>query len=397
MKDLAGRLNSFVRDLPPSGIREFFDLVIGMDDVISLGVGEPDFSTPWDICDAAIAGMREGITSYTSNAGLMELREAISCDMCERYGVQYSAEKEILTTVGVSEGLDLVMRAVLDPGDEVIVPEPTYVSYMPSVELAGGKAVGVQTREEDEFKLTAEALEACITPCTKALLVGYPNNPTGATMSREELLPIAEVCVKHDLIVFSDEIYSHLTYEGEHACIASLPGMYERTVVFNGFSKAYAMTGWRLGYACGPVPIVDAMNRIHAYTALCAPVSAQLGAIEALRHGEADMRRMVAEYDQRRRLFVQGLNDIGLSCFVPKGAFYTFPKVSQFGLSSKEFSRRLLFEEKVAAVPGTAFGACGEGHIRCTYATSMENLKLALERMAAFVGRLHKERGAETA
>lgn len=396
MSECPSRLSRLGRELPPSGIREFFDLVIGMDDVISLGVGEPDFATPWHICDAAIAAMREGITSYTSNAGLLDLRRAISLDLQARYGVEYDPETQVVATVGVSEGLDLVMRAVLDPGDEVVVPEPTYVSYKPTVELAGGVAVSVPTDEEHEFKLLPSALERCITPRTKAILMGYPNNPTGATMSRAELEPIAEVCARRGLLVFSDEIYAHLTYEGEHTCFASLPGMAERTVVFNGFSKAYAMTGWRLGYACGPEEIIEAMNRIHAYVALCAPVSAQMGALEALNHGEVEMRRMIAEYDQRRRLFVKGLNDIGLPCFMPRGAFYAFPRVGHLGLSSKEFSRQLLFEHNVAAVPGDAFGPCGEGYLRCTYATSMENLKIALERMGTFVEGLKSgQRGCE--
>ena len=395
MSERNSPLSAMVRDLAPSGIREFFDLVIGMEDVISLGVGEPDFATPWHICDAAIAAMREGLTSYTSNAGLLELRRAIAADLRTRYGVEYRPETEVLTTVGVSEGLDLAMRAILDAGDEVIVPEPTYVSYKPAVEMAGGRAVGVRTAEEHEFKLLPEQLEACITPKTRALLIGYPNNPTGATMSRGELEPIAAVCERHGLLVFSDEIYAHLTYEGEHTCFASLPGMAERTVVFNGFSKAYAMTGWRLGYACGPAEIIDAMNRIHAYVALCAPISAQMGAVEALAHGEVEMRRMVGEYDQRRRLFVKGLNDLGLPCFMPRGAFYAFPRVSHLGLSSKEFSRRLLFEHKVAAVPGDAFGPCGEGYLRCTYATSMDNLKAALERLALFVASLKAEGGGK--
>lgn len=377
-----------IRQLPPSGIREFFDLVIGMPDVISLGVGEPDFATPWHICDAAIAAMRRGFTSYTSNAGLLELRQAIARDLQKRYGVEYNPEREILVTVGVSEALDLAMRTVLDPGDEVIVPEPAYVSYVPTVELAGGVARPVPTREEDEFKLRPEALEAALTPRTVGLLIGYPNNPTGATMSRQELQAIADVCARHNLLVFSDEIYAHLTYEGEHCCFASLPGMAGRTLLFNGFSKAYAMTGWRLGYACGPAEIIEAMNRIHAYTALCAPIMAQIGALEALRNGENEMRRMIEEYDQRRRLFVSGLNSIGLPCFMPKGAFYAFPRIAQYGLSAKDFARALLFEQKVAAVPGTAFGACGEGYLRCTYATSLDNLKRALERMAVFVDKL---------
>lgn len=398
MSDCNIPLSRLGRELPPSGIREFFDLVIGMDDVISLGVGEPDFPTPWHICDSAIAAMREGMTSYTSNAGLLDLRQAISRDMQCRYGVEYNPDTEIVTTVGVSEGLDLAMRVLLDPGDEVVVPEPTYVSYKPTVELAGGVAIGVPTDEEHEFKLLPEVLEACITPRTKAILMGYPNNPTGATMSRAELQPIADVCAKHGLIVLSDEIYAHLTYEGEHTCFASLPGMADRTVIFNGFSKAYAMTGWRLGYACGPSEIIEAMNRIHAYVALCAPVFAQVGAIEALSNGEVEMRRMIAEYDQRRRLFVKGLNDIGLPCFMPRGAFYAFPRISHLGLTSREFSRRLLFEHNVAAVPGDAFGPCGEGYLRCTYATSMDNLKIALERMEQFVNGLKTgQRGCETA
>jgi aminotransferase len=388
------RLSNLAENLPPSGIREFFDLVIGMDDVISLGVGEPDFPTPWHICDAAIAAMRNGLTSYTSNAGLLELRTAIAQDMLSRWGVEYDPISEILTTVGVSEGLDLAMRATLDAGDEVIVPEPCYVSYKPAVIMAGGTPITVRTHEADQFRLLPDALEAAITPRTRAVLLGYPSNPTGATMSRDDLLPLAEICVKHNLIVFSDEIYALLTYEGQHTCLASLPGMWERTVVFNGFSKAYAMTGWRLGYACGPQDIIEAMNRLHAYTALCAPIGAQVGALEALRHGEREMRQMVAEYDQRRRVLVQGLNDLGLPCFMPKGAFYVFPRVAHLGISSKEFSRRLLFEHKVAAVPGDAFGSSGEGYLRCTYATSMANLKTALERLGEFVSRLPSESGA---
>ena len=385
MTDRSLPLSQKAIGLAPSGIRKFFDLVIGMDDVISLGVGEPDFATPWHICDAAVAALRRGVTSYTSNAGLMDLREAIVEDLQRRYGVGYDPEKQVLVTIGVSEALDLAMRATLNPGDEVIVPEPSYVSYMPTVELAGGVAVGVPTVEANDFKLRPEDLEAAITPRTVGLLIGYPNNPTGTTMSREEFAPIAEICTRHNLLVFSDEIYAHLTYEGEHACFAALPGMAERTVLFNGFSKAYAMTGWRLGYACGPAEIIGAMNRIHAYTALCAPVGAQMAALEALRHGEAEMRRMIEEYDQRRRLFVKGLNDIGLPCFMPRGAFYTFPRIAHLGLTAKEFSERLLFEHKVAAVPGTAFGQSGEGYLRCTYATSAEQLKTALDRMDQLV------------
>jgi aminotransferase len=385
------RLSAMARDLPPSGIREFFDLVMGMDDVISLGVGEPDFATPWHICDAAIASLRRGMTSYTSNLGLMDLRQAIARDMQCRWGVTYDAGDQIIVTVGVSEALDVAMRALLNPGDEVIVPEPCFVSYKPSVLMAGGVAVTINTREADEFRLLPEDLEAAITPRTKALLIGYPSNPTGATMTRADLQAIAEVCRRHDLLVLSDEIYALLTYEGEHTCFSALPEMYERTLVFNGFSKAYAMTGWRLGYACGPADLIEAMNRLHAYTIMCAPVSAQVAAMEALRNGENEMRQMIAEYDQRRRLLVKGLNDLGLPCFMPKGAFYAFPNISHLGLPSKEFSRRLLYEQKVAAVPGTAFGECGEGHLRCTYATSTENLKVALLRLGAFIQDLQSE------
>lgn len=374
-----------VQDLPPSGIRDFFDLVIGMQDVISLGVGEPDFPTPWHICDAAIAALREGMTSYTSNRGLLELRQAISRDLEQRYGVQYNPETQVVATVGVSAGLDLAMRAFVNPGDEVLVVEPCYVSYKPSIYLAGGTPVAVCTSEEHDFKLLPETLEAAITPRTRGLLIGYPNNPTGATMSRSELAGIAEVCRQRGIFVFSDEIYAHLTYEGEHTCFASLPGMADQCLVLNGFSKAYAMTGWRLGYACGPAEMIEAMNRIHAYVALCAPIGAQVGALEALQHGEREMQRMVEQYDQRRRLFVKGLNDLGLPCFIPRGAFYAFPRVGHLGLSSRDFSHRLLFEQKVAAVPGDAFGDCGVGYLRCTYATSLDNLKIALERLAAFV------------
>jgi aminotransferase len=390
------RCSRLVSTLPPSGIREFFDLVVGMEDVISLGVGEPDFATPWHVCDAAIAAMRRGFTSYTSNLGLIELREAIAADMQHRWGVTYDPGSEVIVTVGVSEALDVAMRALLNPGDEVIVPEPCFVAYQAAVLMAGGVPVPVATREADEFRLQPENLEAAITPRTRALLIGYPSNPTGATMSREQLLPIAELCERHNLLVLSDEIYALLTYEGQHCCLATLPGLRERTVVFNGFSKAYAMTGWRLGYACGPPDLIEALNRLHTYTIMCAPVGAQVAGLEALRSGDADMRRMVGEYDQRRRLFVKGLNDLGLPCFMPKGAFYAFPRVGHLGLSAREFSQRLLFEHQVAAVPGTAFGACGEGYLRCTYATSMDHLKTALERLSLLVESLRQEGAAAT-
>jgi aminotransferase len=388
---VARPVNEMVSAMPPSGIREFFDLVQGMDDVISLGVGEPDFATPWRICDAAVQGLRQGVTSYTSNSGLLELREAIAEDVCRRYGVAYDPATEIIVTAGVSEGLDVAMRVLLEPGDAVIVPEPCYVSYGATVELAGGRVLPLVTREEDDFRLLPEALEESAGSGAKALLMGYPNNPTGAAMTREDLLRVAEVAERHSLFVLSDEIYAHLTYDGEHTCFASLPGMRERTLLLNGFSKAYAMTGWRLGYACGPAELIEGMVKVHGYTALCSSVVAQLGAIVALRECEREMREMVRAYDERRRVFVKGLNDIGLRCFQPRGAFYAFPSIHSTGLSSREFSRRLLFEKRVAAVPGGAFGACGEGYLRCTYATGMDQLKEALARMAELLEELGRD------
>ncbi len=375
-------------DLPPSGIREFFDLVSGREDVISLGVGEPDFSTPWKICDEAIDGLRRGYTSYTSNWGMSELREALAADLHHRHGLTYDPADQILATNGVSEGLDLAMRALLDPGDEVIVPEPCFVAYKPAVLLAGGRPVVVETRVEDSFKLRPEAVEAAITPRTRALMISYPNNPTGAVMSREELLPLAELAEKHDLVVISDEIYAYLTYVGTHTGFASLPGMQERTILLDGFSKAYAMTGWRLGYAAGPAHLLESMMRIHSYTAMSAPTMAQIGAIEALRHGSQDVQYMVGHYNQRRRLLLAGYKRLDLPCFEPGGAFYTFPSIAHTGLTSAEFSSRLLFEENVAAVPGTAFGACGEGYLRCTYATHLDLLKEALVRIGHLLERL---------
>ena len=381
-------VSQLVDSMPASGIREFFDIVASRDDVISLGVGEPDFPTPWKICDAVVGGLRRGMTSYTSNYGMLELREAIAEDISTRYGIDYDPGSQILITSGVSEGLDLVMRAMLDPGDQVIVPEPCYVSYQPCVVLAGGEPVTVATQADDQFKLRPEAVREVVTDRTTALLISYPNNPTGAVMSRDELGEIAEVTAEHDLVVISDEIYSHLTYDGVHTCFASLPGMKERTVVLNGFSKAYAMTGWRVGYACGPPEIIEAMTRIHSYTALCASAIAQIGAIAALRSCEAEMKQMIAQYDQRRRLFVAGLNEIGLPCGEPKGAFYTFPCIEHTGLTSEQFARALLFEEAVAAVPGTAFGESGQGYLRCTYATDLEQLQEALARIERFLKKL---------
>ncbi len=383
-------VSQLVESMPASGIREFFDIVAGRDDVISLGVGEPDFPTPWKICDAVLGGLRQGRTSYTSNYGMLELREAIAEDISTRYGVDYDPGSQILITSGVSEAMDLVMRAMLDPGDQVIVPEPCYVSYRPCVVFAGGKPVTVATQADDQFKLRPEAVREAVTDRTTALLISYPNNPTGAVMSREELGEIAEVAAERDLVVISDEIYGHLTYDGAHTCFASLPGMKERTVVLNGFSKAYAMTGWRVGYACGPPEIVEAMTRVHSYTALCASAVAQIGAIAALRSCEAEMKQMIAQYNQRRRLFVAGLNEIGLACGEPKGAFYTFPSIEHTGLTSEQFARALLFEEAVAAVPGNAFGESGQGYLRCTYATGVEQLKEALVRIERFLKKLAK-------
>ena len=373
------------REMPRSGIREFFDIVGEMEDVISLGVGEPDFATPWHVCDHVVYTLREGQTSYTSNYGNLDLRREIAALVARDWGIEYDPQTEILVTNGVSEGLDLAMRAILDPGDEVIVPEPSYVSYRPCVELAYGRSVPVVCSPEDGFRLQAEDVEAAVTDRTKALLIAFPNNPTGATMPRHGLAALAEIAHRHDLIVVSDEIYARLTYEGTHTCFSTLPNMRERTILLNGFSKAYAMTGWRLGYACAPGDLLEAMMKIHQYTALCASRISQSAAVEALQNGERHVREMVRAYDQRRRVFVKGLNDIGLTCPKPKGAFYAFPSIERTGMSSMEFARELLFEQQVAAVPGSAFGPSGEGHIRCTYASSMENLKEAVARMGRFL------------
>lgn len=383
------RLRPEVEHMPPSGIREFFDLTLGMEGVVTLGVGEPDFATPWKICDAVVDSLRRGQTSYTSNYGLMELREAIAEDLGMRWGVDYDPAAELIVTMGVSEAMDVAMRALLSPGDEVVVPEPCYVSYKACVSMAGGKPVVVPCTVEHDFRPQVSDLEAAITPRTRGLIIGYPNNPTGTVMSREDLLQIARLAEKHDLFVVSDEIYAHLTYDGEHTCFASLPGMRERTILMNGFSKAYAMTGWRIGFTAAPSDLIEGMVRIHAYTALSAPISGQIGAIEALQHCEREMHEMVRDYDQRRRVFIKGLNDIGLPCFEARGAFYAFPSIAHTGLTSKQFSKALLYDEKVAAVPGTAFGDCGEGYLRCTYAQSMDNLKEALVRMERFLGKLN--------
>ncbi len=375
-----------VRAIPRSGIRDFFEIVQNMQGVISLGIGEPDFVTPWHIREAAIYALERGKTGYTSNLGLMKLREAIAAYLAEDYTLEYEPSTEILVTVGVSEALDLALRAVLNPGDEVLYHEPCYVSYSPSIALAHGHAVALHTREADEFKLRPEALRAAITPRSKVLLLNFPTNPTGGVMTAAELEEIAKVCREHNLLVITDEIYSELSYAEPHASIASLPGMRERTIFLHGFSKAFAMTGFRIGYACAPAPLIDAMMRIHQYGILCAPIVSQEAALEALRHGKQGMIAMREQYRLRRNFLVHGLRQLGLSCFEPRGAFYLFPNISATGKSSHEFAMGLLKHEKVAVVPGTAFGPSGEGCVRCSYATGMEQLEIAVERIGRFVG-----------
>jgi len=387
MSSKRSRVAEVVQNIPPSGIRRFFDIVSQMEDVISLGVGEPDFVTPWRIREAAIYSLERGYTQYTSNWGLLELREEIAKLLGRRYGVEYRPEGEVLVTVGVSEGLDLALRAILNPGDEVLIPEPCYVSYRPCTAFAGGVPVPIGSDASTGFRVRVEALEAAITPRTRAILLNFPNNPTGATLRRADLEKIAALAERHDLIVLSDEIYAELTYDGAHTCFASLPGMQNRTILFNGFSKAYAMTGWRIAYAAGPPDLIGAMTKIHQYTMLCAPITAQKAALEACRGGDQEMEAMVAEYEQRRRFFVKGLNEIGLETLMPEGAFYVFPSIRSTGLSCEEFAERLLMEERVAVVPGTAFGDGGEGHVRCSYASSIENIREAVVRMERFVAR----------
>ena len=383
-------INQRVANVPPSGIRKFFDIVRQMPDAISLGVGEPDFVTPWAIRDAAIQSIEEGRTQYTSNWGLESLREKIAAYLRMRYHVTYSPQDEVLVTVGASEGIDLALRALVCPGDEVLIPEPSYVSYAPCVTFAGGTAVPVITRAEDEFALTPDALRAALTPRTKALILPYPNNPTGGVMTRAQLQELARVLDDTGVIVISDEIYSELVYGGhEHTAFASIEGMRERTITLNGFSKAFAMTGWRVGYACAPRELLSPMFKIHQFTMLCASIQGQVAADRALGRafetGFEDVRTMVRSYDRRRRLMVTALNDMGLTCFEPRGAFYVFPSIASTGLTSEEFCTRLLEEKQVACVPGTAFGASGEGHVRCSYATSIEKLNEALGRIRAFV------------
>ena len=388
-------LSKTIKTIEPSGIRKFFDLVSEMDDAISLGVGEPDFDTPWHIRDEGIYSLEKGRTFYTSNAGLKDLKIEIAKYLERRFDLHYDYNKEIFVTVGGSEAIDLTMRAMLDPGDEVLIPQPSYVSYVPCCVLANGTPVIIELKAENEFRLTAEELEAAITPKTKLLVMPFPNNPTGAVMERADLEAVAEVVKKHDLYVLSDEIYCELTYLENHVSIASLPGMKERTIVVNGFSKSHAMTGWRLGYACGPAPILKQMLKIHQFAIMCAPTTSQYAAIEALRNGDEDVAMMREQYDARRRYLMQRFKEMGLECFEPFGAFYVFPCIKEFGMTSDEFANRLLQTKKVAVVPGTAFGRSGEGFLRISYAYSLEDLKVALERVEEFITELRAEKEAK--
>ncbi|MBR1700466.1 MAG: aminotransferase class I/II-fold pyridoxal phosphate-dependent enzyme [Lachnospiraceae bacterium] len=383
-----------VVELKPSGIRKFFDIVSEMKDAISLGVGEPDFDTPWHIRDEGIYSLEKGRTFYTSNSGLKELRQEICAYMKRKYNVTYDAMSQVLITVGGSEAIDMGLRAMINPGvgEEVLIPQPSYVSYEPCAILAGAKPVIINLKAENEFRLTAEELEAAITDKTKILVLPYPNNPTGAIMEKSDLEAIAEVIIKHDIFVMSDEIYAELTYKEKHVSIASLPGMAERTLVINGFSKAYAMTGWRLGYACGPADIIRQMTKIHQFAIMCAPTTSQYAAVEALKKGDADIEEMRTAYNQRRRYLMNAFKEMGLECFEPYGAFYVFPCIKEFGMTSEEFATRFLQEEKVAVVPGTAFGDCGEGFLRISYAYSLENLKVAIGRLQRFVEKLRSEK-----
>lgn len=383
-------LSQKITTIQPSGIRKFFDIVSEMEDVISLGVGEPDFDTPWHIRDEGIYTLEKGKTFYTSNAGLKELRVEIARYLERRFDLHYDPVHEILVTVGGSEGIDVALRAMLDPGDEVLIPEPCYVSYLPCVVLADGVPVTIELKEENQFRLTKEELLAAITDKTKILVMPFPNNPTGGVMRRADLEAIAEVCIEKDIYVLSDEIYSELTYGEDHVSIGSLPGMRERTLTINGFSKSYAMTGWRLGYICGPQVIIEQMTKIHQFAIMCAPTNSQYAAVEALRHGDSDVAGMREAYNQRRRYLMHAFKEMGLPCFEPFGAFYVFPCIKQFGMSSDEFATRLLEEEHVAVVPGNAFGACGEGFLRISYAYSLENLKIAMGRLGRFVEHLRE-------
>ena len=384
MRDFVARR---IAAVPPSGIRRFFDIAATMEDVISLGIGEPDFVTPKEILEAGVRSLEKGETHYTSNSGILELREAIAENLKRLYGVSYEPRSEVLVTVGVSEALYLALTAILDPGDEVIVPTPCFVAYQPEVVFAGGMPIPLRAAPEDEFQVRAAAVEALLTPRTKALLIGYPNNPTGAVMTRQNLQALATLAERHDLLVISDEIYDRLVYaDHQHVCFASLPGMRERTITLGGFSKDYAMTGWRIGYAASPAPLLAEMRKIHQYTIMSSPTTAQVAAIEALKTGDEHVRSMVAEYDRRRRLIVAGLNELGLPTFEPRGAFYAFPAISATGMNDETFAERLLQEERVAVVPGSAFGADGN-HVRCSYATAYERIEEALERIRRFMRR----------
>ena len=380
-----------VVDIKPSGIRKFFDIVSEMQDAISLGVGEPDFDTPWHIRDEGIYSLEKGRTFYTSNAGLKDLRQEICNTIRRKQGVSYDWQHEVLVTVGGSEAIDIGLRAMCNPGDEVLIPQPSYVSYEPCAILAGATPVIIDLKAENEFRLTAEELEAAITDKTKVLILPFPNNPTGAIMEKSDLEAIAKIIEEHDIFVMSDEIYSELTYKEKHVSIISLPGMKERTVYINGFSKAYAMTGWRLGYCCGPEAIIQQMTKIHQFAIMCAPTTSQYAAVEALKNGDPDIEEMRTAYNQRRRFLMNAFREMGLECFEPYGAFYVFPCIKEFGMTSEEFATRFLEEEKVAAVPGTAFGDSGEGYLRISYAYSLEKLKIAIGRLGHFVEKLRAE------
>jgi len=385
---LRNRINTTVRDMPRSGIRDFFDIVSTMKDVISLGIGEPDFDTPWHVRESTVFALERGVTHYTSNLGYLDLRRALVKYVQKTFGAEYNPDNEVLVTVGVSEALDLALRALINPGDEVLYHEPCYVSYRATILLAGGIPLAVETKAANGFRLTRAMLEAKVTPKTKLLMLNFPNNPTGAVMGREDLEDIAAFARERDLLVITDEIYGELTYDAAHTSIVSLPGLRERTIFLHGFSKAWAMTGFRLGYACGPTELIEAMMKIHQYTMLCASSLAQKAALEALARPESDIAEMLGEYRRRRNFLAASFAELGMECHRPLGAFYAFPSVAKFGLASREFALRLLTEEKVAVVPGTAFGECGEGFVRCAYATSLENIKEAMVRLRRFVARL---------
>ena len=384
-------LNKTIVEIQPSGIRKYFDIVSEMKDAISLGVGEPDFETPWHIRDEGIYSLEQGRTFYTSNAGLMELREEIGRYLKRRYDLDYDAKTEMIVTVGGSEAIDLALRAMVDPGDEVLIPQPSYVSYEPCTILAGAKPVIIELKNENQFRLTAQELEEAITEKTKILILPFPNNPTGAIMERKDLEAVAEIVRKHDLFVISDEIYSELCYTEKHVSIVNIPDMWERTILINGFSKSHAMTGWRLGYACGPKHIVEQMYKIHQFCIMCAPTTSQYAAIDALKNGDEDVQKMRESYNQRRRYLVNAFREMGLECFEPFGAFYIFPCIKEFGMTSDAFAARLLQEEKLAVVPGTAFGNSGEGFLRISYAYSLDKLKVAIGRFEHFINKLRSE------